>query len=382
MGTWGSSSAGYENNADALLYTPDIDLTGCTLDSDVELTFWHWYHTEIDWLDGLPYVYDGGNVKISMDGGGTWNLIYPLGGYPCVDVDDWFLCPNPAIHGEDCYGGWSGGWVQATFDLNAYVGSTINIGWHFGSDECSNCGPDYAGWFIDDISIQDSGGSTGLTWWWTPTDGLSDSLSLTPTVGPLDHTMTYTLYVEDGMGCQAHTSITIYYLSSNVILDDVSICSGETATLTASIPTPWDLIEWFTPPGAGAPFATGVTSVDVSPAVTTQYRVRVCYQGCCAEDTATVFIYPDVDVNLTAVPGSVCDGESTVLTANVSGGTAPYSYVWGASPGTDTIHATTNPITRIPLASGTYYVYVTDVNGCQGRLPFPWKFCLCPILRF
>jgi hypothetical protein len=40
------------------------------------LNFWHWHYME--------NRYDGGNVKISSDGGGTWEMLYPMGGYDNV----------------------------------------------------------------------------------------------------------------------------------------------------------------------------------------------------------------------------------------------------------------------------------------------------------
>ncbi len=50
---------------------------------------------------------------------------------------------------------------------------------------------------------------------------------------------------------------------------------------------------------------------------------------------------------------------SLMLQANVSGGTAPYSYTWSNS-------ATTSSITVSPTAATTYSVTVRDQNGCPG----------------
>jgi gliding motility-associated-like protein len=49
-----------------------------------------------------------------------------------------------------------------------------------------------------------------------------------------------------------------------------------------------------------------------------------------------------------------CDGEAT---ATPLGGTAPYTYLWSTNATTPTITA---------LCAGTYFVTVTDVNGCSG----------------
>jgi len=50
---------------------------------------------------------------------------------------------------------------------------------------------------------------------------------------------------------------------------------------------------------------------------------------------------------------------SLMLQANVSGGTAPYSYTWSTG-------ATTSSVTVSPTATTTYSVAVKDQNGCPG----------------
>jgi len=41
---------------------------------EAQLIFYHWYDIE--------NYFDGGNVKISLDEGASWELITPEGGYP------------------------------------------------------------------------------------------------------------------------------------------------------------------------------------------------------------------------------------------------------------------------------------------------------------
>jgi hypothetical protein len=106
-------------------------------DDSYMLKFWHWYEIDNNW--------DGGNVKISTDGGITWEIIEPEGGYPC----DAAYSGNAGIPFEPCYGGQSGGWVLAEFDLSDYSGLPVHFRWHFGSD----CMTTYSGWYIDDVQI-------------------------------------------------------------------------------------------------------------------------------------------------------------------------------------------------------------------------------------
>ncbi len=119
----------YANNADWYLYSPDFI---ATTDNPV-LAFWQWYNIESG--------YDGGNVSISTDGGNTWTLIEPVGGYDdnsIVGLDD-----EPGFTGN------SGGWVQTVFNLDGVTAGTVfKIRFRFGSDGSVT----RDGWYIDDLA--------------------------------------------------------------------------------------------------------------------------------------------------------------------------------------------------------------------------------------
>ena len=61
----------------------------------------------------------------------------------------------------------------------------------------------------------------------------------------------------------------------------------------------------------------------------------------------------------TALTASVIDNGNGSATANASGGTSPYSYLWDANTGSQTTQTATG------LTDGTYSVTITDANGCQ-----------------
>ncbi len=336
---WGTNLSGdYSNSANWTLTSPPIDLSGC---SSAVLTFWHWYNIESYW--------DGGNVKISTDGGATWNLITPVGDYP----EDAASSSNSGIPGEACYSASSGGWVMATFDLTPYVGGTIRLRWHFGSDGSVT----YPGWYIDDVVVSGSGGGGGSwTWSWSPATGLSDPTSTDPQACP-STTTTYTFTVTDGIDCTGSASVTINVVPRPVVtVADRTICYGESTTLSASITGSYTSILWSTG-------ETGVTFITVSPTTTTSYWVEVCNGGCCDRDTAVVTVSPQIIVDCGPEPAQVCEGSSITLSATVSGGTPGYIYTWFPSTGLD------NPMSPTPNASPTtstwYYCTVTDAFGCD-----------------
>ena len=133
---WGIDlAADYDVSTNGMLDSPPISLVGY---AEPLLSFWHWYDTE--------YSYDGGNVKLSTDGGATWTIIFPDSGYD----DDAASTLNAGIPGEPCFSGHGQGfWELETFDLSDYTGEQVIIRWHFGSDGSIQ----YPGWFIDDVTV-------------------------------------------------------------------------------------------------------------------------------------------------------------------------------------------------------------------------------------
>ncbi len=97
--------------------------------------------------------------------------------------------------------------------------------------------------------------------------------------------------------------------------------------------------------------STGVNTADASPTSTTTYTVTGTTGSCSGTATTTVTVNALPAVNISGV-SSICNGQSTTLTAN--GAT---NYVWNTS-------STTNPLTVSPLTTTIYSVVGTDGNGC------------------
>ena len=131
----------YSDSMSDSLYSPIINLTDY---EDATLSFWQWYDIE----DGYSH-YDGGNLKISTDGGSSWNL---LGSYQNPYPVSSASSGNSGISGEPCFTGTTAGWEEVFFDLTSYVGQEVMLRWHFGSDGSVK----KTGWLIDDILIYGS----------------------------------------------------------------------------------------------------------------------------------------------------------------------------------------------------------------------------------
>jgi len=122
---WGTVLAGnYEPSANWLLTMPTQNFSGV---SNPTLSFWEWYYTETS--------YDSGWVEVSTNGGGSWTKV------------------GTASKGS------SGNWVRKTIDLSAYGNqASVLIRFRFTSDGSVQ----YAGWYIDDVSITSVSGLTNV----------------------------------------------------------------------------------------------------------------------------------------------------------------------------------------------------------------------------
>jgi hypothetical protein len=163
--SWFASDAGSVKNAS--LVSPPLFVTETSV-----LTFRHKYILEEGW--------DGAVLEISTDAGETWTDIgqsynsqqEPLGA----------AFESPFLPGTPFWSGSSGGFVLETVNLGAmmsplneplYAGSTVLIRWRIGCDS-ENSSPPHIGWWIDDISLTDSGTFTTLCDATAPCNLISD----------------------------------------------------------------------------------------------------------------------------------------------------------------------------------------------------------------
>ena len=187
---------------------------------------------------------------------------------------------------------------------------------------------------------------------WIPATGLSCTSCQSPTANPTS-TTTYMVTVRDSIGAQDSAFVTVTVFSSSAVADagvDISICEQGSAQLNASGGTyySWSPTGTLSDPNIANPWAT--------PVVTTNYEVTVTNACGFDVDTVTVIVNPLPSVDA-GVDTSVCTGGSVQL--NATGG---ISYLWLGS--TDLSDSTiSNPMAN-PIATTTYTVEATDVNGC------------------
>jgi hypothetical protein len=111
----------------------------------------HYYDTETS--------FDGGNVKVSADGGVTWTLLIPEAGYP-VTLYTGAYCTG----GEPAFSGHAlNSFIRDCFNLTQYIGSTVLLGFDFGSDYSVT----YPGWYIKWVKFGTDVSATEPSSWGT-----------------------------------------------------------------------------------------------------------------------------------------------------------------------------------------------------------------------
>ncbi|MBK8701086.1 MAG: hypothetical protein IPN29_16720 [Saprospiraceae bacterium] len=166
---------------------------------------------------------------------------------------------------------------------------------------------------------------------------------------------TYTLVVTDCGGCTASDNAVVT-INNMVVANagaDVSICNGQSVTLTAAT-VAGATYEWRE--NGNATIISSSQSFMVSPTTTKSYILTVRKDGCEDSDDVVITVNPLPEVN--AGPDvAICYGFSSTLNAVGSAGTPGYTYVWSNG-------ATTASTTVSPLVTTTYTVTVTDSKGC------------------
>ena len=200
-------------------------------------------------------------------------------------------------------------------------------------------------------SVDVTGGTTPYSYSWD--DPSSQTTSKATGLAP----GTYHVTVTDAKGCSQTVGITItepVALSATTTVIDV-LCKGDatgSSTVTASNGTAPYTYLWSN--GATDQIATGLTAGT--------YSVTVTDKNGCTTTVSSILISEPVTsltATITSSTNPSCEGTTTgSATVTASGGTGSYTYLW--SNGQTTATAT-------GLFAGSYFVSVTDANGCTKK---------------
>lgn len=276
-----------------------------------------------------------GSIDITGVSGGTAPYTFLWSnGETTEDIED--LAPGSytvtATDANGCEG-------EATFD----VADTPNEPDVTATPSESICGMDNGS-----IDISVSGGASPYTYLW-------DNGETTEDLDDIPEG-TYVVTVTGADGCTTELSVMVtnddppINVTANIVSN--TTCIGGNGSITTTVtPTP--------APGGGTytyNWDTGETTPDLTNLVPGSYTVTVS-TGTSCEGIAT-FVVPDEpnEPEIAFTPTqSICGLENGSIDVSVSGGEAPYTFLWDNGE-------TTEDLDNIP--AGTYSVTVTGANGC------------------
>ncbi|MEW6469697.1 MAG: PKD domain-containing protein [Bacteroidota bacterium] len=161
----------------------------------------------------------------------------------------------------------------------------------------------------------------------------------------------YTITVTDTNGCVISDTAVVTEPTQIVLSATATqaLCGNNngTATVSATGGTPGYLYSW----------SNGQTTATASNLAPATYTVVVTdANGCTASITVTVTTPAPLAISISGTNVSCFGGSNGTATVVVTGGTPAYNYSWNNG-------GTTASISNLPI--GTYFVIVTDQNGCS-----------------
>ena len=194
------------------------------------------------------------------------------------------------------------------------------------------------------ISLFASGGVTPYTYVWS-------NGATTQNISNLNASA-YTVTLTDANGCSINRSATLSQPSTiiaTVNASPVSCFGNNNGAVSLNVS------------GGTAPYSyawsTGATTQNVSGLGAGLYTVTISdANGCTSSQSATVTEPVNLVASVTSTNVACSGGTSGSISLIVSGGTAPYTYVWSTG-------ANTSDISN--LGTGNYSVLISDANGCS-----------------
>jgi gliding motility-associated-like protein len=236
----------------------------------------------------------------------------------------------------------SNGSCSATATATVTVSNALTI----------NAGPDVSICQGSSTQLNVTGVPAGSTISWSPSTGLSNASSASPT-SSATVTTTYIVNVTTSGGCTGSDTV-IVTVNPAVTLATAGFpptcagtCDGQVVVIPSNGTQPYTMA-----------WNTGCTTASCSGLCPGTYSVTITdAAGCQASGTATVNPTTPLTFTITATP-STCSQPDGTACVQVSGGSPGYSYLWNTNPPQTGSCAN-------GLVPGVYCVTVTDVNGCN-----------------
>ena len=172
---------------------------------------------------------------------------------------------------------------------------------------------------------------------------------------------TYLVNIKDQKLCSLDTSVTVLE-PTPLIVDTTSqdsvLCNGSSGgSAYVAVSGGNGIYDYL--------WSNGQTSDTASNITAGIYQVTITDQLLCSLDTSMIVLEPDTFVvdTLNIISPYCSSSTDAIINLVVTGGNSPYSFSWSDNSGT----FSSNNQNIINVLPGTYYVLVTDNNGCRAN---------------
>ena len=200
------------------------------------------------------------------------------------------------------------------------------------------------------VYISVSGNASPYTYSWTNNVNTEDNINLPKG--------TYFLAVTDINGCNTIDSARVSEPPSLITVSlneitQVNCYGGSNGAITINVSGGTGGYTYY--------WSNGDTVKDIANLSAGNYKLIVMDANGCKDSVEATVTEPELAIVTISGESTLCEGESTTLTASVSNGVAPYSFTW--NPGT----LNNSSVLVSPAATTTYTVSVTDGNNCIAK---------------
>jgi gliding motility-associated-like protein len=206
------------------------------------------------------------------------------------------------------------------------------------------------------------GNDSSITYLWSP-QGTLNSVTVSNPVASPQQTTQYTLLVSNGICTDTIRQNVVVFTDALSLQGDDVLCAGDTLQLTVTNTQPNQQLTYSWEPTAQIIAGANTANPLVSPSQSTNYTVTVVNQiGCTFTGAIQVDVLSSLpNVNAYATPDTIMFGDTTQLNVTLSSSVETLQWI----PDT-TLSATdiADPL-AYPAQTHTYYVQVTDSQGCR-----------------
>jgi len=285
------------------------------------------------------------SLNLGNDTGFCYYGTYPLDAGVAFDSYQWSTGENTQSIIADSTGTY---YVTAT-NYQCSVTATDSVNLIFHDVPIANAGPDDTICKGTSATLQATGGNLYA---WSPSAGLSCTNCSNPTASP-QHSTVYSVIVTNLSGCTASDYVNVNVITANTSITNAS-CGQSNGTATVNVFGGSGLYTylWNTSPQQNTQ-----TAVNLAPGVHTVSVTDITI-GCSVISTDTINNVGSPIITFTNVINANCGMYNGSMTASVTGGNPPYTYLWNSVP-------QQNSHTLLNVLPGYYCLTVTDFNNCQ-----------------